>query len=127
MDALLAPDKGIPLDVGQPPGVSVTYYPPVVCPGCGASWPDLDGLGFVACPNCGLCTHPSRTGGVCGLCGDVESLREAAPAVLDPVLSTVQMGLLWQRRAGVTIFSGLTDVQSALRIDPWQTRPKDGR
>lgn len=67
--------------------------PIIRCPGCGIESKDYDGLGFVACTSCGLCTHPSRDGGVCGLCGDVESLREAAPAVLEPVLSTVQMGL----------------------------------
>lgn len=42
------------------------------CPKCGAGQLDLDGVGFVACdrPECGYCSHPARTDGVCDVCGD---------------------------------------------------------
>lgn len=39
------------------------------CPKCGAAQEDLDGFGVVACSACGYCTHPSRTGDICGICG----------------------------------------------------------
>ena len=45
----------------------------LVCPKCGATGEDFDGFGTLVCPRdpaC-WCSHPSRTGGVCGLCGDV--------------------------------------------------------
>jgi len=45
--------------------------PSVTCPRCGAEGEDLDGFGFVHCPACDYCTHPSRTGGVCEVCGEV--------------------------------------------------------
>jgi len=46
-------------------------YPQISCPRCGAGGEDLDGFGFVHCPACDYCTHPSRTGGVCEVCGEV--------------------------------------------------------
>lgn len=50
------------------------------CPKCGAWVEDLDGFGVLAHlkPHptaCGYCSHPSRTGGVCGICGEVESVN----------------------------------------------------
>ena len=80
-------------------GGSDLEIPTVQCPGCGIVANDYDGIGFVACTSCGLCTHPSRDGGVCGICGDVETLRESAPEVLAPVhqaqepAGALQMGL----------------------------------
>ena len=47
-------------------------YPTISCPVCADVTTDLDGFGFMACAVCGYCTHPSRTGNVCGICGDVE-------------------------------------------------------
>lgn len=55
-------------------------YPEITCPKCGDKTTDMDGFGFVACTVCGECTHPSRTGGICGICGQVEVARDAAAA-----------------------------------------------
>lgn len=44
--------------------------PKAVCPKCGAEQNDFDGFGIVYCPACKFCTHPSRDGDVCGICGD---------------------------------------------------------
>lgn len=41
----------------------------MACPQCGAEQEDFDGFGVLACSACGYCTHPSRTGDICGLCG----------------------------------------------------------
>ena len=47
----------------------------VTCPRCGREHEDWDGFGVLACiPGCGWCSHPSRDGGVCGICGHVESV-----------------------------------------------------
>lgn len=40
------------------------------CPKCGEWVEDLDGFGVLHHPACGYCSHPSRTDGVCDLCGD---------------------------------------------------------
>lgn len=46
-------------------------YPTMQCPQCRRIHVDKDGFGFLACiPGCGYCTHPSRMGGVCEICGD---------------------------------------------------------
>lgn len=53
--------------------------PMVKCPRCGAMIEAHDGFGVLAHvkpgdpDGCGYCTHPSRTGGVCSICGDVEN------------------------------------------------------
>lgn len=47
-------------------------YPTMSCPLCSAESTDLDGFGFFACLICGYCTHPSRTGGKCEICGEQE-------------------------------------------------------
>jgi hypothetical protein len=52
-------------------------YPRALCPECGDDTEDLDGFGFVACTVCGYCTHPSRTDGVCGICGDKAETPQA--------------------------------------------------
>jgi hypothetical protein len=43
------------------------------CPKCHALQEDWDGFGVLYCPNCKFCTHSCINGGVCGLCGMVES------------------------------------------------------
>ena len=48
-------------------------YPIVTCPKCGNEQEDLDGFGVVFCERCRFCTHPSRDGGLCGICGDMET------------------------------------------------------
>lgn len=59
--------------------------PMMTCPQCGAELEDFDGFGVLAHTQpayddgCGYCTHPSRDGGVCGICGDVED-DEPPPA-----------------------------------------------
>jgi hypothetical protein len=50
--------------------------PRVRCPKCGAEVLDFDGFGFVACPECEFCTHPSSTADasgdfVCNVCRKV--------------------------------------------------------
>jgi hypothetical protein len=47
------------------------------CPNCGQSQIDMDGFGVLRCESCGYCAHPSRTGNVCDICGDVESEDDA--------------------------------------------------
>lgn len=42
----------------------------IACPRCAAEQEDFDGFGVVHCEACGYCTHPSATGGVCGICGE---------------------------------------------------------
>ena len=42
------------------------------CPKCVERVEDFDGFGVLAHDKCGYCSHPSRYGGVCGICGDVE-------------------------------------------------------
>lgn len=48
------------------------------CPECGAWVEDHDGFGVLAHTKpvypdgCGYCCHPSRDGGICGICGDEE-------------------------------------------------------
>jgi primosomal protein N' len=39
------------------------------CPNCGAWVADFDGWGVLAHGECGYCSHPSSTGGVCDICG----------------------------------------------------------
>jgi len=51
----------------------------VECPRCHAAAPDHDGFGFVSCSACGYCTHPSRSDGVCGICGNVETTNVRRP------------------------------------------------
>lgn len=52
--------------------------PQMRCPQCGELEDDFDGFGMLAHTKpayengCGYCSHPSRDGGVCGICGDVE-------------------------------------------------------
>lgn len=41
-----------------------------ICPKCGKSQVDNDGFGVLDCEECGYCAHPSRTDGVCDICGD---------------------------------------------------------
>jgi rubrerythrin len=53
-------------------------YPSVECPSCRASAPDMDGFGFLRCPNCGHCTHPSLAGDKCTLCGAASERNEGA-------------------------------------------------
>lgn len=68
--------------------------PPMKCPGCGAEHDDLDGFGFLAHVNppfedaCGWCSHPARTGGVCGICGDVETEEQALARTSSGVVFT---------------------------------------
>jgi hypothetical protein len=52
------------------------------CPHCGWKQDDFDGFGFVHCFECGTCTHPSLTGGVCDICGQVEGA--SSPDVASP-------------------------------------------
>lgn len=50
--------------------------PTMTCPQCRVELPDFDGFGVLAHTKpayqdgCGYCSHPSRTDGVCGICGD---------------------------------------------------------
>ena len=50
--------------------------PDAPCPRCGEWVPDHDGFGVLAHVGptyehpCGYCSHPSRDGGACGICGD---------------------------------------------------------
>lgn len=50
--------------------------PRTQCPECGAWVADHDGFGVLAHTKpaykdgCGYCSHPTRDGGVCGICGD---------------------------------------------------------
>lgn len=53
-------------------GPSVSANVVIRCPKCKVEQIDYDGFGFVYCESCKLCTHPSRTGGVCMICGDKE-------------------------------------------------------
>jgi len=46
--------------------------PEMTCPKCRPEEPDLDGFGMLACPACKWCSHPSRDGGRCNICGDEE-------------------------------------------------------
>lgn len=39
-----------------------------LCPRCGEWVDDFDGFGVLAHAACGYCSHPSLTGGVCGIC-----------------------------------------------------------
>lgn len=48
--------------------------PETRCPACGKWIPDLDGFGVLAHTGpdgCGYCSHPSRTGRTCDICGHV--------------------------------------------------------
>ena len=59
------------------PGVEWPDVETSPCPGCGKAVEDLDGFGVLAHVDphptaCGYCSHPSRTDGVCGVCGGVE-------------------------------------------------------
>lgn len=62
----------------HPTGEPVEETPQSQCPKCGKWVDDLDGFGVLAhtkpayADGCGYCSHPSRDGGVCGICGDVE-------------------------------------------------------
>ena len=50
------------------------------CPACGKWIPDLDGFGVLAHTGpdgCGYCSHPSRTGRTCDVCGHVDQDRPA--------------------------------------------------
>lgn len=61
--------------------------PVVKCPACGSWVPDLDGFGVLAHPKpdgCGYCSHPSRTGSMCNICGDVEGAVVNVRLVLGP-------------------------------------------
>lgn len=53
------------------------------CPNCHAMIEDFDGFGVLAHEECGYCSHPSRTDGVCGICGD-----------------TTGVGHVWARKGG---------------------------
>jgi ribosomal protein L37AE/L43A len=48
------------------------------CPNCRTEQDDFDGFGFIFCPKCGYCIHPSSTlvngKWICGICG-----REVKP------------------------------------------------
>ena len=56
-------------------------YPIVRCPKCGDEQIDYDGFGFIAClpDGCGYCTHPTRSGAVCEICGDSEPGKDCEP------------------------------------------------
>lgn len=41
----------------------------ICCPECKLELIDSDGFGFVYCPRCKYCVHPSATNGVCNICG----------------------------------------------------------
>lgn len=46
------------------------------CPRCGEDVEDLDGFGVLAHvgpDGCGFCTCPSKSGGVCSICGSTDS------------------------------------------------------
>lgn len=43
--------------------------PQSLCPKCHEWVDDFDGFGVLAHDKCGYCSHPSITGGVCGICG----------------------------------------------------------
>jgi hypothetical protein len=61
------------LDAAGEPVQAPPKWPQVPCPKCHALQEDRDGFGVLHCAACGYCSHPSRTGGVCGLCGHVEA------------------------------------------------------
>jgi hypothetical protein len=48
--------------------------PETQCPRCGEWIVDHDGFGVLRHEACNYCSHISRTGGVCELCGDVQKL-----------------------------------------------------
>jgi hypothetical protein len=53
-------------------------YPALVCPICFTDGgDDLDGFGFIQCQTCGFCTHPTRLGTVCEICGHDEATDAA--------------------------------------------------
>ncbi len=58
--------------------------PMMVCPRCGVEEPDYDGFGMLAHikpafeKGCGYCSHPTRTDGICGICGDDARLGTCA-------------------------------------------------
>ena len=58
--------------------------PTMTCPRCKAELPDFDGFGVLAhtkpayADGCGYCSHPSRDGDVCGICGHVRALEGGA-------------------------------------------------
>ena len=53
--------------------------PQMQCPNCHAYEDDFDGFGMLAhtkdafANGCGWCSHPSRDGDMCNICGDVEA------------------------------------------------------
>ena len=56
--------------------------PTMTCPRCGKELDDFDGFGVLAhiapMPDpCGFCSHPNRTDGVCGICGEEIKRLEA--------------------------------------------------
>lgn len=75
-------DDGCPIQAEPTEVMAATVvrrdtYLAVDCPRCGVRSIDFDGFGFVHCPACHHCEHPSLSGGpdgvmVCNLCGRSE-------------------------------------------------------
>lgn len=97
-------------------------YPLLVCPKCGVSDNDFDGFGFIACESCGYCTHPSRDGGTCSICGDQEPRREAPDTLL------AYRTVLRQRDAAleeIRKLKGLEAVAEILMEGSRETEPRE--
>lgn len=47
------------------------------CPRCGFTHEDMDGFGVLACSECGYCSHPDITGGICVICGAERRYEDA--------------------------------------------------
>lgn len=60
--------------------------PTMTCPKCGDERHDFDGFGFLSCAKCGHCTHPSKTDGICGLCGRNVALSDAVDVFINKAL-----------------------------------------
>lgn len=69
--------------------------PTATCPGCGAEVEDRDGYGVLAHTKpdgCGYCSHLSRDGGVCVVCGDREAPHLSLVADVDDDNQTTDDG-----------------------------------
>jgi len=83
--------------------------PTMTCPRCGEELPDMDGFGCLAHLECGYCTHPSVTDGVCGICAthildaraerasvrDRASHRRARSAMIPVLQERMRQVMLW--------------------------------
>jgi hypothetical protein len=89
--------------------------PTMTCPQCKTEYTDYDGFGVLACAACGYCTHASRDGEICTLCGDRRGSVVGAGTAPAP-LQIERLGRFLLTEIGTELLGKDAVVDAAIRL-----------